>query len=48
MSFGHTADTDRLMPMGSDLGDTESGSTQSRVSMVEIGRVDAKPTCVQA
>ena len=36
------------MPMGSDLGDTESGSTQSRVSMVEIGRVDAKPTCVQA
>ena len=45
MSFGHTADTDRLMPMGSDLGDTESWS---RISMVEIGRVDAKPMCVQA
>ena len=31
--------------MGSDLGDTESWS---RISMVEIGRVDAKPMCVQA
>jgi len=45
MSFGHTPDTDRLMPMGSDLGDTES---RSRISMVEIGRVDAMPMCVQA
>jgi hypothetical protein len=47
MSFGHTPDTDRLMPMGSDLGDTVTESW-SRISMVEIGHVDAKPMCVQA